>query len=290
MKKLLAVLLLVAMVFTLAACGEQATEEEDATETTGGRSLEEIQASGQIIMYTNAEFPPFEYRDGDEVLGVDVDIANEIANDLGVELVIEDVNFDSIVTAIQTGKGDFGAAGISITPERQENVDFSIEYITSKQYIIVPEDTEITYFEDLAGMDIGVQAGTTGDFVVGDAINGTEDDDGNAVIGVLQDSGATSKGYTNAILAAQDILTGRLDAVVIDQLPAENIVAANEGLKCLELKYQDGSDTTEKYAIAVTKGNSALLDAINETLQRLIDEGTIDEFIINHTANAAVNE
>ncbi len=290
MKKLLAVLLLVAMVFTLAACGEQATEEEDATETTGGRSLEEIQASGQIIMYTNAEFPPFEYRDGDEVLGVDVDIANEIANDLGVELVIEDVNFDSIITAIQTSKGDFGAAGISITPERQENVDFSIEYITSKQYIIVPENTDITYFEDLAGMNIGVQAGTTGDFVVGDAINGTEDDDGNAVVGVLQDSGATSKGYTNAILAAQDILTGRLDAVVIDQLPAENIVAANEGLKCLELKYQDGSDTTEKYAIAVAKGNSALLDAINETLQRLIDEGTIDEFIINHTENAAVNE
>ncbi len=289
MKKLFTIFLLIAMVFTLAACG-QAADEENTTDETTARTLEDIQAAGEIIMYTNAEFPPFEYRDGDQALGVDVDIANEIASDLGVELVIEDVNFDSIITAIQTGKGDFAAAGISITPERQENVDFSIEYVTSKQYIIVPEDTEITTIEDLAGMNIGVQTGTTGDFVIGDAINGTTDDDGNAVAGLLQDTGATSKGYTNAILASQDILTGRLDAVVIDQLPAENIVAANDGLKCLELVYADGSDTTEQYAIAVAKGNTALLEAINATIQRLIDEGKIGEFIINHTDNATVAE
>ncbi len=289
MKKLLAAMLLCAMVCTLSACGGTSGDENGGA-ATSGRSVEDIQAAGEIIMYTNAEFPPFEYRDGDKILGVDVDIANEIAKDLGVTLVIEDVNFDSIITGVSTGKGDMGVAGLSITPDRQKNVDFSIEYVTSRQYIIVPEDKEIKHFEDLAGMNIGVQTGTTGDFIVGDAINGYEDDDGNAVEGVLQGSGASSKGYKNAILATQDILTGRLDAVVIDELPAKNITANNKGLKCLELVYVGGSDTTEKYAIAVAKGNTSLLDAINATLQRLIDDGSMDSFILQHTENATVSE
>lgn len=273
------------MMFSFAACSDNSSEGSNTEgEQAQSQSLDAIKEAGEIVMFTNAEFPPFEYRDdNNEIAGVDVDIANEIANDIGVELVIEDVNFDSIVTSVQSGKAAFGAAGMTITDERKENVDFSIEYVTSKQYVILPEGTTISTIEDLDGMNIGVQTGTTGDFIIGDAINGT--DDAEPLI-----PNATSNGYTSAILAAQDLLSGRLDAVVIDRLPAENIatVNADAGLTTTELLYADGSDTTEEYAICVQKGNTELLEAINATLQRLIDEGKIDEFLVNHTAAAAV--
>ena len=285
MKKLIASMVALVMVFSFAACSDNSSEGSNTEgEQAQSQSLDAIKEAGEIVMFTNAEFPPFEYRDdNNEIAGVDVDIANEIANDIGVELVIEDVNFDSIVTSVQSGKAAFGAAGMTITDERKENVDFSIEYVTSKQYVILPEGTTISTIEDLDGMNIGVQTGTTGDFIIGDAINGT--DDAEPLI-----PNATSNGYTSAILAAQDLLSGRLDAVVIDRLPAENIatVNADAGLTTTELLYADGSDTTEEYAICVQKGNTELLEAINATLQRLIDEGKIDEFLVNHTAAAAV--
>ncbi|HIZ76222.1 MAG TPA: transporter substrate-binding domain-containing protein [Firmicutes bacterium] len=285
MKKLIASMVALVMMFSFAACSDNSSEGSNTEgEQAQSQSLDAIKEAGEIVMFTNAEFPPFEYRDdNNEIAGVDVDIANEIANDIGVELVIEDVNFDSIVTSVQSGKAAFGAAGMTITDERKENVDFSIEYVTSKQYVILPEGTTISTIEDLDGMNIGVQTGTTGDFIIGDAINGT--DDAEPLI-----PNATSNGYTSAILAAQDLLSGRLDAVVIDRLPAENIatVNADAGLTTTELLYADGSDTTEEYAICVQKGNTELLEAINATLQRLIDEGKIDEFLVNHTAAAAV--
>ena len=285
MKKLIASMVALVMMFSFAACSDNSSEGSNTEgEQAQSQSLDAIKEAGEIVMFTNAEFPPFEYRDdNNEIAGVDVDIANEIANDIGVELVIEDVHFHSIVTSVQSGKAAFGAAGMTITDERKENVDFSIEYVTSKQYVILPEGTTISTIEDLDGMNIGVQTGTTGDFIIGDAINGT--DDAEPLI-----PNATSNGYTSAILAAQDLLSGRLDAVVIDRLPAENIatVNADAGLTTTELLYADGSDTTEEYAICVQKGNTELLEAINATLQRLIDEGKIDEFLVNHTAAAAV--
>ena len=285
MKKLIASMVALVMMFSFAACSDDSSEGSNTEgEQAQSQSLDAIKEAGEIVMFTNAEFPPFEYRDdNNEIAGVDVDIANEIANDIGVELVIEDVNFDSIVTSVQSGKAAFGAAGMTITDERKENVDFSIEYVTSKQYVILPEGTTISTIEDLDGMNIGVQTGTTGDFIIGDAINGT--DDAEPLI-----PNATSNGYTSAILAAQDLLSGRLDAVVIDRFPAGNIatVNADAGWTTTELLYADGSDTTEEYAICVQKGNTELLEAINATLQRLIDEGKIDEFLVNHTAAAAV--
>ena len=285
MKKLIASMVALVMMFSFAACSDNSSEGSNTEgEQAQSQSLDAIKEAGEIVMFTNAEFPPFEYRDdNNEIAGVDVDIANEIANDIGVELVIEDVNFDSIVTSVQSGKAAFGAAGMTITDERKENVDFSIEYVTSKQYVILPEGTTISTIEDLDGMNIGVQTGTTGDFIIGDAINGT--DDAEPLI-----PNATSNGYTSAILAAQDLLSGRRDAVGSDRLPAENIatVNADAGLTTTELLYADGSDTTEEYAICVQKGNTELLEAINATLQRLIDEGKIDEFLVNHTAAAAV--
>lgn len=284
MKKLTALMIALVMMFAFAACGSTEETSTNPEDTQSPQSLEAIQAAGEIVMYTNAEFPPFEYRDNNsEIAGVDVDIAREIASDIGVELVIEDVNFDSIVTSIQQGKAAFGAAGITVTDERKENVDFSIEYVTSQQYVILPEGTTIESIEDLDGMNIGVQTGTTGDITISEAINGTDEKD--PII-----PNATVNGYTSAILAAQDLLTGRLDAVVIDKLPAENIatVNADKGLTAVELLYGDGSDTTESYAICVQKGNTSLLDSINATLERLMKDGKIDEFVVNHTSAAAV--
>lgn len=250
------------------------------------QSLSAIKKSGKMVMYTNAAFPPFEYKDSagiNGVSGVDVDIAKEIAKDIGVELEIQDIEFTSALAAVQNGKGAVAIAGISVKPEREKVLDFSIPYVTSVQYIIVPKDAEVSTIEDLAGKAIGVQTGTTGDYIVSDEVNGSKDDEGNAVTGVLQDSGATVKGYTSAMNAAQDIQAGRLDAVVIDKMPAESICNNNPDLKCLELVYADGTKTNEEYAIAVQKGNKELLDQVNKTIQRLIDEGKIDEYIINHT-------
>ena len=286
MKKLVSVLLACLLVLSLAACGNSDTEGDAEETTANSQSLEAIQEAGEIVMYTNAEFPPFEYRDDqNQVAGVDVDIAKEIAKDLGVELVVEDVNFDSIITSIQSGKAAFGAAGMTVTEEREKSVDFSVKYITSKQYVILPAGESIESLDDLNGKNIGVQTGTTGDFVITDGIEGTDD-----AAAIIPD--ATVNGYTSAILAAQDLLGGRLDAVVIDQMPAENIVASNAdaGLTATELKYADGSDTTEEYAICVQKGNTELLDAINSTLQRLMDAGTVEEFIVTHSAAAVVAE
>ena len=290
MKKLLSILLICCLAFALVACGGDTTEESDAnneaTTTANGQTLEDIKAAGEIVMFTNAEFPPFEYRDdSNEIAGVDVEIAQEIAKDIGVKLVVEDVNFDSIVASIQSGKAAFGAAGMTVTEEREQQVDFSLKYVSSKQFVILPEGATLETIEDLNGKTIGVQSGTTGDFIVTDAIEGTEDADP-----IIPDSEV--KGYTSAILAAQDLLSGRLDAVVIDRLPAENIAAANTdaGLTTVELMYVDGSDTTEEYAICVQKGNTELLDSINATLQRLIDEGAIDQYIVEHSEAGAVSE
>ena len=248
------------------------------------QSLASIKKAGKIVMYTNAAFPPFEYVENEKVVGVDADIAQAVADDIGVTLEIQNVEFTSVLASISSGKGAFAAAGLSITPERKEQVDFSKSYVTSEQYMIVPEATEVAAFEDMAGFRIGVQDGTTGFYYVADEVDGYKDDNDQAVKGVLQDTGASYKAYSNAMAAVQDMQADRLDAVVIDKLPAETIVKNNTGLKCIPLVYADGTTTQEEYAIAVQKGNSELLAQIDKTIDRLISEGKIDEFLVNHGA------
>ena len=274
MKKILALAMAAALcVAALSGCGN----------ATDKQSVDAIKKAGKITMATNAEFPPFEYLENDKVVGVDADIAAEIAKDLGVELEIVDGKFDAVIPSVQSGKVSFGAAGMTVTEEREKEVDFSLKYITSTQYIIVPKDSTVKTIEDLAGKRIGVQLGTTGDFIITDEVEGYKDDDGNPVKGVLQDTGATITRANNAIDATQDMVNGKLDAVVIDKLPAENITATQPTTQTFELVYADGSNTEEQYAIAVAKGNESLLEAIKKTLQRLLDEGKIDEFIVNHS-------
>lgn len=215
----------------------------------------------QLIMVTEAGFAPYEYYENGEVVGVDVDIAREIAKYLGKTLVVKDIAFDSIINEVKTGKADFGAAGISYSEDRAKNVDFSINYAVSKQVVIVNNNSSITNVNGISNKKIAVQLGSIADTFVTDNIK-------NANV-------VRQKKYLAAI---EDLKTGKVDCVVMDELPAKEIVSKNEGIKIL-----DGSLTNDSYGMIVKKGNKELLDAINTVLQNLKDEGKIDKFIIKHT-------
>ncbi len=278
MKKIIALLLTIVLCTAVLASCSNAAEKQ---------SLESIKEKGELVVYTNAEFPPFEYLANGEPTGVDMDIAKAIADEIGVELKIENVKFDTIISSVQSGKAAMGAAGITVTEERKESVDFSISYTTSTQYVILPVEAEYANITSLKGMNIGVQLGTTGDFIISDEVNGYKDDDGNDVKGVLQDSGASVTTYNNANLAAEALKSGKIKAVVVDKLPAELIAKNSDGkLKAVELVYEDGSNTAESYAICVAKGNNSLLEVVNKVIKDLLESGKIDEYIVTHTTNA----
>lgn len=215
----------------------------------------------QLVMVTEAGFAPYEYYENGEVVGVDVDIAREIAKYLGKKLVVKDIAFDSIINEVKTGKADFGAAGISYSDDRAKNVDFSINYAVSKQVVIVNNNSSITNVNEISNKKIAVQLGSIADTFVTEKYK-------NANV-------VRQKKYLAAI---EDLKTGKVDCVVMDELPAKEIVSKNEGIKIL-----DGSLTNDSYGMVVKKGNKELLDAINMVLQNLKDEGKIDEFIIKHT-------
>ena len=215
----------------------------------------------QLVMVTEASFAPYEYYENGEVVGVDVDIAKEIAKYLGKKLVVKDIAFDSIINEVKTGKADFGAAGISYSDDRAKNVDFSINYAVSKQVVIVNNNSSITNVNGISNKKIAVQLGSIADTFVTEKYKSA-----NVV---------RQKKYLAAI---EDLKTGKVDCVVMDELPAKEIVSKNEGIKIL-----DGSLTNDSYGMVVKKGNKELLDAINMVLQNLKDEGKIDEFIIKHT-------
>ena len=215
----------------------------------------------QLVMVTEADFAPYEYYENGEVVGVDVDIAKEIAKYLGKKLVVKDIAFDSIINEVKTGKADFGAAGISYSDDRAKNVDFSINYAVSKQVVIVNNNSSITNVNGISNKKIAVQLGSIADTFVTEKYK-------NANV-------VRQKKYLAAI---EDLKTGKVDCVVMDELPAKEIVSKNEGIKIL-----DGSLTNDSYGMVVKKGNKELLDAINMVLQNLKDEGKIDEFIIKHT-------
>lgn len=215
----------------------------------------------ELVMVTEAGFAPYEYYENGEVVGVDVDIAKEIAKYLGKKLVVKDIAFDSIINEVKTGKADFGAAGISYSDDRAKNVDFSINYAISKQVVIVNNNSSIINVNGISNKKIAVQLGSIADTFVTDEFKSA-----NVV---------RQKKYLAAI---EDLKTGKVDCVVMDELPAKEIVSKNEGIKIL-----DGSLTNDSYGMVVKKGNKELLDAINTVLQKLKDEGKIDEFIIKHT-------
>ncbi len=236
-----------------------AAAESEKEETTAEESAAETEAAGgALVMATNAEFPPYEYYDGGEVVGIDVEVAEAIAAKLGMTLEIEDMAFDSIIPAVNSGKADIGLAGITVDEDRLKNVDFTDTYTTASQVIIVMEDSEIAGPEDLAGKYLGVQLGTTGDLYATD----------------YEAEGATVERYNKGFEAVQAMMQGKIDAVVIDNEPAKVFVEQNEGIKIL-----DEPLTVEEYAIAVKKGNTELLEKINTALAELKDSGELQAII-----------
>ncbi|MEG0565140.1 MAG: basic amino acid ABC transporter substrate-binding protein, partial [Hungatella sp.] len=221
-------------------------------------------AGGVLTMATNAEFPPYEYHDGGDIVGIDVDIARAVAQKLGMTLEIEDIAFDSIIPEIQSGKADIGAAGMTVSEDRLKNVDFTDTYTTSSQVIIVKNDSTIAGPDDLKGKAIGVQLGTTGDIYASD----------------YEADGSTMERYSKGFEAIQALGQGKIDAVVIDQEPAKVFVAENTGIKIL-----DEALTVEDYAIAIKKGNTELLDKVNGALAELKDSGEL-QTILDHYISA----
>lgn len=279
-KRVIALTMAALMAASLTACGGSAKEttaaaaadttaaakeESTAAESTAAESKEA--AGGKLVMATNAEFPPYEFHDGDKIVGIDAEIAQAIADELGMELEIEDIAFDSIIPEIVSGKADMALAGMTVTEDRKASVDFSDTYATASQMIIVKEDSEIAGPDDLKGVTVGVQLGTTGDIYVSD----------------LEADGTTVERYNKGFEAVQALSQGKIDAVVIDGEPAKTFVSETEGLKIL-----DEAFTVEEYAIAVKKGNTELLDKVNGALETLKDNGTLDEIVAKYISSSQI--
>lgn len=243
------------------------TSEEASTTETGDYGEFTTIEEGKLIMSTNAQFPPYEMVadgegfNGTGFEGIDVEIASAIADKLGLELQIDDMEFDSALLAVQNNTADVMLAGLSYSEERDEVVDFSTSYATGVQVVIVKEGSDVT-MDNLGEKMIGTQRGTTGYIYASD----TPENGGYGEDHV--------QAYDNGATAVQALVNGQIDAVIIDQAPAEEFVAANEGLTILP-----GNWVEEKYCAAVDEGNTALLDAIDTALQELIDDGTVQEIL-----------
>ena len=280
-----------AMVMSLAACGSKSGS--NSSSASGSQ-----QSSGTpISVYTNAYFAPFEYYDGTDIVGVDVDIMNMVGEKLNREITYTNVEFGTIIDTVSSGKlADVGAAGITITPARQELVDFSDPYYTSVQYVIYPTgtmtpdgtdgDTNYILWDSLADKKIGVQTDTTGDIYVGLEINSDGSEESDNYTGVLYGTKSSQTRYDSAQLAVDAVGAGQIDVVVVDYLPASFIVDKNDGYECAALYYagaegEDPYPTQEQYAICVTKGQDELLAAINGVLAELGEDG-INDLVMKH--------
>ena len=279
MKKALSLMTAAALVLSLAACGstassaasseaaspEAASSDAASSEAASAEAASETETAelstvepGKLIMSTNAAFPPYEMTtDSGEFEGIDIETAQAIADKLGLELQIDDMDFDAALLAVQQGKADMVMAGVTVTDERQNVMDFTDSYATGIQSIIVKEDSDIASVDDLAGKKIGTQRGTTGYLYCSDDFG-----DENVVA------------YDDGLTAVQMLNNGQVDCVVIDNAPAKEFIAANPGLKLLDTAYVE-----ESYAIGIGKGNTELKDAINTALEELKADGTLQAIV-----------
>ena len=247
----------------LTACGGSASTASSAASSVAASTsaaageLTTVEA-GKLTMATNATFPPYEMTtDSGDIAGIDIDTAKAIAEKLGLELQVDDMDFDAALLSVQQGKADMVMAGVTVTDERKAVMDFSDSYATGIQSIIVPNDSDIASPDDLAGKKIGTQRGTTG------YIYCSDDFGDDAVVA-----------YDNGLTAVQALNNGQVDAVVIDNAPAKEYVAANPGLVLLDTSYAE-----EDYAIGMAKGNTALEDAVNAALEELKADGTLQSIV-----------
>jgi len=278
LSKITAFLLAAALMVSTAGCAQSSTTSSTtastaksetgsaAASTAASPEIDKIKADGFITMSTNAEFEPFEYKDGDNFAGIDIDISNKIAEKLGVKLKVNDVAFDTLTTELASGKSNFIAAGMTATEDRKKNVDFSDTYFDATQSIIVLKSSAIKVRADLNGKKVGVQQGTTGDTFC-------TNEDGTSDIKV-----ASTERYSKGVDAVTDLINGKIDAVVIDDFPAKKFVEKNAD-KLVKL---DEALTVEKYAIAVKKGDAEMLKVINEVLGEMKSSGDLDKIITKY--------
>lgn len=239
-KGMITTLVIICMIFLTSGCGKNENE---------------------LVLVTEAGFAPYEYYEEGKIVGVDIDIANEIAKELGKELVIRDVSFDFVINEVKSGKADFAAAGISITPERAKEVDFTIEYTVSNQVVVVKKGSNIKNFDDIKNKKIAVQLGTVADLYASENYKD-----------------ATIVSHKKYLSAVEDVKTGKADLIIMDELPAKEIVKENDNLVIL-----DGVLFQDKYGMIVKKGNDELKEKINKILERMINDGTIDKLVLKHS-------
>ncbi|MBO5414556.1 MAG: amino acid ABC transporter substrate-binding protein [Bacilli bacterium] len=239
-KGMITTLVIICMIFLTSGCGKNENE---------------------LVLVTEAGFAPYEYYEEGKIVGVDIDIANEIAKELGKELVIKDVSFDFVINEVKSGKADFAAAGISITPERAEEVDFTMEYTVSNQVVVVKKGSNIKNFDDIKDKKIAVQLGTVADLYASENYKD-----------------ATIVSHKKYLSAVEDVKTGKADLIIMDELPAKEIVKENDNLVIL-----DGVLFQDKYGMIVKKGNDELKEEINKVLERMINDGTIDKLVLKHS-------
>ena len=253
MKKVFAMILSLVLALSLCTCAF--AESETPT-------IDKIKEAGKLVMMTNATFPPFEYLGDDgQPAGVDIDLAQKIADEIGVELEVIDMDFDLLIEALMNGKGDLVAAGMTRTDERAESIDFSIIYISMGLKVVVPVETDIATFDDLADKTIAVQLGTTADIFV-------EENFPNA----------SPLAFKSAVEAGNAVANGQADAAIIDLLPAQYMVSQNSEAIAL----MDGLISEEETAMGVAKGHEDLLEVVNKVLQEALDSGYMDEIFAQH--------
>ena len=275
-KKMMMIALSAVMVLALAACGGGSGSSSDSE----GGKLAAIQEKGKIVVCTDAAWAPFEYiGEGGQPTGIDIEIAQYIADQLGVELEVSNIAFDTIPTALVNGDADLALACITITDERKEQMAFTDPYTSVQQYMVVTADSKIASMDDLAGKMIGTHLGTTGDFLVSDEVES----------GVLAGSGAQNNQYKALPDAAEELKSGTLSAIVCDSVLAENLVKANgDALKCFPVVYADGTEAeVENIGAAMAQGDDEFTAKINEIVQELVSNGQIDEWFVKHSEEAS---
>lgn len=274
MKKILSIMCIMIMAISLVACGTKKeetngsnTNTEDTTEIEKEASESEDTATDtkeKLIVGTEPGFAPYEYMEGDKVVGIDMDIAQAIADAMGKELEIKTMDFDGALLAVQQGKVDFVAAGVSVDEDRLKVMDFSVDYVNSTEVVVtLKENAKVASIDDLNDKIIGVQQGNIADIYVSNPDNVAAKE---------------VKRYKKFAQASEDLKNGKIDCIVMDLYPAQELVAGNDDLVIL-----DGVLFEDKYAIAVKKGNQELLDQINEVINQLIADGKIEEFTAKHT-------
>ncbi len=280
LKKFMALAISCALLAGVAACGNSAKDDfekettkaatSSAAATTKGDGSEASKTNtgsgtktpGKLVMGTNAEFPPFEFLENNEIVGIDPAVMALIAEEMGLELEIKDMKFDSLPVALQGGQIDIIAAGFTVKPDREESMSFSMPYYTAAQTVIVAKDSTLSKAEDLAALNVGVQSGTTGEFIAEEYVDNT----------------SQIKGFANGMLAVEALKNGQVDAVIIDNNPARVYAQQNaDTLKLVEKLFDD-----EEYAFAVAKGNTVLLDQVNAALTKIKEDGRFDEIVTRY--------